>query len=140
MCISRVVAGAGYRVRPSSAKWRHRYDNEKLDISSAGQLSTGLRNCDPGRLGGAPALMFGLMADLTVAARTFRQMTGSVFLCLSKDGIMKDGIHPDYHEINVVMTDGTEFKPKALGASQGIPCVWKSTRPRTRHGPVCTAS
>ena len=23
---------------------------------------------------------------------------------------MKPNIHPDYHEINIVMTDGTEFK------------------------------
>lgn len=32
---------------------------------------------------------------------------------------MKDGIHPEYHEINVVMTDGTEFKTRSTWGSEG---------------------
>ena len=32
---------------------------------------------------------------------------------------MKDGIHPDYHEITVVMTDGTEFKTRSTWGSPG---------------------
>ena len=32
---------------------------------------------------------------------------------------MKDGIHPDYHEITVVMTDGTEFKTRSTYGKAG---------------------
>ena len=32
---------------------------------------------------------------------------------------MKDGIHPEYHEITVVMTDGTEFKTRSTWGSPG---------------------
>ena len=32
---------------------------------------------------------------------------------------MKDAIHPDYHEITVVMTDGTEFKTKSTYGKEG---------------------
>ncbi len=32
---------------------------------------------------------------------------------------MKDGIHPDYHEITVIMTDGSEFKTRSCYGSAG---------------------
>lgn len=32
---------------------------------------------------------------------------------------MKKGIHPDYHEITYVMTDGTEFKTKSTLGKPG---------------------
>lgn len=32
---------------------------------------------------------------------------------------MKKGIHPDYHEINVVMTDGTTFKTRSTWGKAG---------------------
>jgi large subunit ribosomal protein L31 len=32
---------------------------------------------------------------------------------------MKNDIHPDYHEITVVMTDGTEFKTKSTWGKPG---------------------
>ena len=32
---------------------------------------------------------------------------------------MKQGIHPDYHEINVIMTDGTEFKTRSCMGKPG---------------------
>jgi large subunit ribosomal protein L31 len=32
---------------------------------------------------------------------------------------MKDGIHPDYHEINVIMTDGTTYKTRSTYGSPG---------------------
>jgi large subunit ribosomal protein L31 len=32
---------------------------------------------------------------------------------------MKPNIHPDYHEINVVMTDGTSFKTKSTMGKAG---------------------
>ncbi|HUC63170.1 MAG TPA: 50S ribosomal protein L31 [Alphaproteobacteria bacterium] len=32
---------------------------------------------------------------------------------------MKKGIHPDYHEINVVMTDGSQFKTRSTYGEPG---------------------
>ena len=32
---------------------------------------------------------------------------------------MKKDVHPDYHEINVVMTDGTEYKPRSTWGKEG---------------------
>jgi large subunit ribosomal protein L31 len=32
---------------------------------------------------------------------------------------MKNDIHPDYHEITVVMTDGTEFKTRSTYGKAG---------------------
>lgn len=32
---------------------------------------------------------------------------------------MKEGIHPDYHEIKVVMTDGTEFTTRSTMGKAG---------------------
>lgn len=32
---------------------------------------------------------------------------------------MKEGIHPDYHEITVVMTDGTSFKTRSTWGKPG---------------------
>lgn len=32
---------------------------------------------------------------------------------------MKAGIHPDYHEINVVMTDGTTYKTRSAWGKPG---------------------
>ncbi len=32
---------------------------------------------------------------------------------------MKSDIHPDYHEITVVMTDGTEYKTRSTLGSEG---------------------
>jgi len=32
---------------------------------------------------------------------------------------MKQDIHPDYHEINVIMTDGTEFKTRSTMGKEG---------------------
>ncbi|MBB4265766.1 50S ribosomal protein L31 [Roseospira visakhapatnamensis] len=33
---------------------------------------------------------------------------------------MKDGIHPEYHEITVTMTDGSEFKTRSTMAGDSI--------------------
>jgi large subunit ribosomal protein L31 len=37
----------------------------------------------------------------------------------SKDQTMKAGIHPEYHEINIVMTDGTQFKTRSCMGKAG---------------------
>ncbi len=36
-----------------------------------------------------------------------------------KDDAMKQDIHPDYHEITVVMTDGTEYKTRSTWGKEG---------------------
>ena len=33
--------------------------------------------------------------------------------------MMKKDLHPDYHEINVIMTDGTEFKTRSTYGKEG---------------------
>jgi large subunit ribosomal protein L31 len=42
-------------------------------------------------------------------------------MALASFGIikMKKGIHPDYHEINIVMTDGSSFKTKSTWGNVG---------------------
>jgi large subunit ribosomal protein L31 len=37
----------------------------------------------------------------------------------SKEQTMKPGIHPEYHEINIVMTDGTTFKTRSCMGKPG---------------------
>src|SRR3954447_16096203 len=32
---------------------------------------------------------------------------------------MKPGIHPEYHEVNVIMTDGTQFKTRTCAGKAG---------------------
>jgi large subunit ribosomal protein L31 len=32
---------------------------------------------------------------------------------------MKPGIHPEYHEINIIMTDGTTFKTRSCAGKAG---------------------
>jgi large subunit ribosomal protein L31 len=38
---------------------------------------------------------------------------------LRKGPAMKTGIHPDYHEINVVMTDGTQYTTRSCWGKAG---------------------
>jgi large subunit ribosomal protein L31 len=40
-------------------------------------------------------------------------------LHIKGDYVMKKEIHPGYHEINVVMTDGTEFKTRSTYGKPG---------------------
>lgn len=35
------------------------------------------------------------------------------------ENIMKSGIHPDYHEITVIMSDGSEFKTRSCYGEAG---------------------
>jgi large subunit ribosomal protein L31 len=37
----------------------------------------------------------------------------------SRSSAMKPGIHPEYHEITVVMTDGTQFKTRSTMGKPG---------------------
>jgi large subunit ribosomal protein L31 len=45
----------------------------------------------------------------------FAEVTGGV----SRSNAMKPGIHPAYHEITIVMTDGTQFKTRSCYGKQG---------------------
>ena len=47
---------------------------------------------------------------------------------------MKDSIHPDYHMINVKMTDGSIFQTKTTWGKEGDQMSLASTRWRIRHG------
>jgi large subunit ribosomal protein L31 len=38
---------------------------------------------------------------------------------LFRSGAMKEGIHPDYHEITVVMTDGSSYKTRSTYGKPG---------------------
>jgi large subunit ribosomal protein L31 len=45
--------------------------------------------------------------SVAISARTF------------EGGTMKEGIHPDYHEITVVMTDGSSYKTRSTYGKAG---------------------
>jgi large subunit ribosomal protein L31 len=38
---------------------------------------------------------------------------------LLENSLMKEGIHPDYHEITVVMTDGTSYQTRSTYGKPG---------------------
>jgi large subunit ribosomal protein L31 len=38
---------------------------------------------------------------------------------LTRIGAMKDGIHPDYHEITILMTDGSSYKTRSTYGKEG---------------------
>ena len=50
---------------------------------------------------------------------------------------MKEKIHPDYHKITVVMTDGTSFETKSTWGKEGASCASTSTPRPIRRGPAC---
>jgi large subunit ribosomal protein L31 len=37
----------------------------------------------------------------------------------TRGGAMKDGIHPDYHEITIVMTDGSSYQTRSTYGKAG---------------------
>ena len=43
---------------------------------------------------------------------------------------MKTGIHPEYHEINVIMTDGTQFKTRSCAGVPGE-TLWLDIDPKS---------
>src|ERR1700712_2115607 len=50
-------------------------------------------------------------------ARRLRCRSGSV--APARNQTMKAGIHPEYHEINIIMTDGTQFKTRSCMGKAG---------------------
>ncbi len=53
---------------------------------------------------------------------------------------MKPDLHPDYHTIKVVMTDGTEFTTRTTWGKEGERFASTSIRNRTRPGPAASSS
>src|ERR1700761_8922771 len=52
-------------------------------------------------------------------ARTPRLRGRSGSAAPARNQTMKPGIHPEYHEINIVMTDGTQFKTRSCMGKAG---------------------
>src|SRR5215469_10454902 len=50
---------------------------------------------------------------------TLQQTRGSAIKPTSQERAMKEGIHPDYHEITVVMTDGSTYKTRSTYGKAG---------------------
>ncbi len=57
-----------------------------------------------------------------------------------QDRHMKPGIHPEYHEVTVIMTDGTQFTTRTCAGKAGTRSGSTSTRSRTRRGRACSGS
>lgn len=54
-----------------------------------------------------------------------------------KNGVnMKENTHPDYHEITVKMTDGSEFKTRSTMGKPATWFVWILIPCHIRHGQV----
>jgi large subunit ribosomal protein L31 len=49
----------------------------------------------------------------------FNCNTSKIFELIYIEIKMKKNIHPDYHEINVVMTDGTKYKTRSTMGTSG---------------------
>ena len=52
-------------------------------------------------------------------ARTWNSELRGALPAIERVFAMKQGIHPDYHMINVVMTDGTTFKTRTTWGKEG---------------------
>jgi large subunit ribosomal protein L31 len=50
--------------------------------------------------------------------RSASLLVGSAATDFGADAV-KENIHPDYHEINIIMTDGTEFKTRSCMGKAG---------------------
>ena len=44
---------------------------------------------------------------------------GRLFVCFAREMIMKSNIHPNYHMIKVVMTNGVEFMTRSTYGEEG---------------------
>jgi large subunit ribosomal protein L31 len=58
-----------------------------------------------------------IATEAAAISRGSRRRSGSA--APERTFIMKPGIHPEYHDINVVMTDGTEFKTRSCMGKPG---------------------
>ena len=53
------------------------------------------------------------------ANRKSRRTSGRLFACCARDLTMKSDIHPNYHMIKVVMTNGDEFMTRSTYGEEG---------------------
>ena len=53
---------------------------------------------------------------------------------------MKSDIHPKYHMIKVVMTNGVEFMTRSTYGEEGATLIWTSIRTPIRPGPADRSS
>ena len=53
---------------------------------------------------------------------------------------MKADIHPAYHTVKVLMTDGTELTTRTTWGKEGDNSTWTSIRSRIRPGPAAPSS
>ena len=53
---------------------------------------------------------------------------------------MKKGIHPDYHFIEVKLTDGTTYRTRSTYGAEGDRSRWTSTPRSTPPGPAARPS
>ena len=56
---------------------------------------------------------------IAAAETGIRQTLCGAFPAIERVFAMKQGIHPDYHMINVVMTDGTTFQTRTTWGKEG---------------------
>ena len=56
---------------------------------------------------------------MSAAEPGIRQTLCGALPAIERVFAMKQGIHPDYHMINVVMTDGTTFKTRSTWGKEG---------------------
>ncbi len=48
-----------------------------------------------------------------------RRTSGRLFVCFAREMAMKSNIHPNYHMIKVVMTNGVEFMTRSTYGEEG---------------------
>jgi large subunit ribosomal protein L31 len=53
------------------------------------------------------------------ANKKSRRTSGRLFACFTRDMTMKSDIHPNYHMIKVVMTNGVEFMTRSTYGEEG---------------------
>src|SRR5205807_9548435 len=53
------------------------------------------------------------------AANSAHPKTATGAKAHSKDAAMKEGIHPNYHKIKVIMTDGSEYETRSTYGKDG---------------------
>jgi large subunit ribosomal protein L31 len=51
--------------------------------------------------------------------RMSRRTSGRLFVCFAREMAMKSNIHPNYHMIKVVMTNGVEFMTRSTWGEEG---------------------
>src|SRR4051794_14120988 len=75
-------------------------------------------NCAPGRRAHPGSLVYRTPPGYRAAAFT-KRISGSPRRGRGRQTTMKPGIHPEYHTVKIVMTDGTEFETRTTWGKPG---------------------